>query len=146
MAIPILTPDEVHEFLHDKIENNYLLDGEEFSKTNIALAIELAVSQYNMIPPLGATDVSNFPSKALLMMGTCWMLFAGAAALLARNTMAYSDGGLTIPVEERAPLYLSLAAMYQESFQSSAKSLKIHLNMEDGWGEVRSDEASFPVW
>lgn len=146
MANPVLAPEEVHEFLHDRMENNHLLDGEEFSNTNIALAIELAISEYNLLPPLGGTDINNFPSKALLMSGTCWKLFAGAAALLARNTMAYSDGGLTIPIEERSPLYLSLAAMYQESFLSSAKSLKIHLNMEAGWGEVRSDEAAFPIW
>lgn len=146
MGIPVLTPEEVREFLHDKVENNHLLDEEEFSKTNIALAIELAISEYNYIPPIGGTDVNNFPSKALLMSGTCWKLFAGAAALLARNTMAYSDGGLTIPVEERAPLYMSLASMFQESFLSTAQKLKIHLNMEDGWGEVRSDEAAFPVW
>ena len=146
MSIAVLTPDEVRQFLADKMENNHLLDGEEFSRTSIALAIELAISEYNFMPPIGGTDITNFPSKTLLMSGTCWKLFSGASALLARNTMAYSDGGLTIPVEERAPLYMSLAAMFQESFLVSARALKTHLNMEDGWGEVRSDEAAFPVW
>ena len=144
----VITPDEVIEYLQDRVENNYLLSGPEFSPTQVALAIDLALSEWNVIPPLGLDSVDTFPSagKSILMSGVCWKLFEGAVALLARNTMEYSDGGLTVPVEERAPLYMQLAAMFQASFQSSASKLKIHLNLESGWGEVKSDESSFPIW
>lgn len=144
----VLTPDEVIEYLQDKVENNHLLSGPEFSATQISLAIDLAVSEWNVMPPLGVDTVDTFPfaAKSILMAGVCWKLFEGASALLARNTMQYSDGGLTVPIEERAPLYMSLAAMFQASFQSSARALKTHLNLESGWGQVLSDESSFPGW
>jgi hypothetical protein len=84
--------------------------------------------------------------KSILMEGTLWKMFSGASALLARNHMEYSDGGLTVPIEERMQLYTSLAGMYQESFLSSARAVKTHLNIEDGWDSVSSDQAGFPIW
>jgi len=143
-----LTVEEVQEFIQDKAEKNHLLDGEEFSPTQITLAMDLALSAWNMVTPLTADTQLSFPVqyKALLLEGTLWKLFAGQSALMARNTMAYSDGGLTIPVEEKFELYRALAGMYQASFLDAAQKVKIQNNMEAGWGEVRSDQANFPYW
>lgn len=143
-----LSVEEVKEYIEDKAEKNHLLDGEEFSPTQITLAMDLALSSWNMITPITSDTLQTFPAnnKSLLLFGTLWHLFSGAAALAARNTMAYSDGGLSIPVEEKFELYRSLAAMYQAYFQDSAQKVKIQNNMEAGWGEVRSDQANFPLW
>ncbi len=148
MPTPIVTPEEVQAYIKDHADNNHLLDGQEFSPLQINLAIDLAFSEWNMIPPLSADTPLTVDSKykSLFMSGTLYKLFAGASALLARNHMEYSDGGITIPIEERMQLYTALAAMYQTDFQSTAKGVKIHLNIEAGWGEVRSDQASFPTW
>jgi hypothetical protein len=145
-AVPLLTPDIVREYLRDSAGNNHLIDGEEFSDIVINLAMDLACSEYNLIPPGTAVDRFTFPNKALLMSGTLYKMFAGQSALLARNTMQYSDGGIQIPVEERFALYQSLAAMYQNDFQNGTRVLKTSINLENGWGEVRSDYASMPVW
>jgi hypothetical protein len=148
MSTPILTVEEVQEHIRDASENNHLIDGQEFSPTVINIAIKLAISEWNTIPPLSVASLESFPmgAKSVLMNGTLWKLFAGQAALLARNTMNYSDGGLQVPVEERFPLYIQMAAMYEQSFMNAAQRLKIHLNMEDGWGGVMSDESLFPIW
>lgn len=147
MAQPILTIEEVREFLQDRPENNLLLDNkEEFPSSMISLAIELAVSAYNALPPMSTVTSTTFPNKAILLTGTLYKLYAGQAALLARNTMNYSDGGLQIPIEERFSLYQSLAAMYQADFENSARSLKMHLNVEEGWGYVFSEYSNFPTW
>lgn len=146
MTQPVLTPEEVREHISDKIENNHLLSGEEFSNTRIDLAMSLAIDRFNMIPPVGAADIYTFPNKGILLYGTLALLFEGQAALLARNTMSYSDGGLTIPVEERAALYIQLATMYQQAFDVSARGLKAQRNIEDGWGGVSSDYSHFPTW
>lgn len=143
---PVLTVEEVQEYIRDRAENNHLVDGTEFTATVITLAMDLAVSAWNMVPPVSVSTVETFPSKALLMSGTLWKMFMGQAALLARNTMTYTDGGLQIPVEERFQLYQALAAMYGEDFQTQARALKTHFNIEEGWGEVGSDYASFPDW
>lgn len=147
MAIAqVLTIEEVREYTSDFTPNNFLIDGEEFTDTFITLSMELAVAEYNAIPPLSQTSLSMFPSKAVLMSGTIWKMMAGKALLLARNTMSYSDGGLQVPIEERAELYSSLAQQWQAQFKDSAAQLKKSLNMEAGYGSVRSDYSNFPLW
>lgn len=148
MSVPLITPDEVREFIADYVENNHLIDGVEFSDTRISLATELAVSEFNMIPPAQAVSVNTFirQGKSILMSGILWKLFSGQAAMLARNTMSYSDGGISLPIEERMQLYQSLAAMFQGEFMNSAQRLKQYLNLESGWGYVESDYANMPVW
>jgi hypothetical protein len=146
MTSPVLTPEEVREFISDKVESNHLLDGEEFTNTRIDLAIELAIGRFNMIPPVGSANIYMFPNKQILMYGTLAVLYEGQAALLARNHMSYSDGGISIPVEERMALYQQLAVMYGQAFETSARGLKIQMNLESGWGGVSSDYANFPLW
>lgn len=142
----VLTPQEVREYTSDYAQNNYLIEGEEMSDSFISLCMTLAADSFNAIPPIGNMGVQNFPSKAILLYGTLWHAYDGKALLLARNTMEYSDGGLQIPIEERAQLYKTLAAGFQQQFTDSATKLKIQLNMESGWGEVRSDLAVMPIW
>ena len=144
----LLSVTEVQTFIRDQAENNRLIDGEEFTPTLIELAKSLAISEWNMLPPVSFATEDSFPqqAKSLLMSGTLWKLFQGQAALKARNTMNYSDGGLQIPVEEQFQLYQSLASMWEQHFKSAAQALKIHLNIESGWGEVTSDYSQFPLW
>lgn len=142
----VLSPEEVREFIQDHVEKNRLLDGKEFENTQITLAIEMAVDRFNMFPPMSSATPQTFPSKTLLMYGTLSNLFAGQSALLARNHMSYSDGGITVAVEERMQLYTALAAMYDASFESSSKAIKIEQNMNEGWGSVSSDYANFPIF
>lgn len=141
-----LTPNEVRAYIHDYSENNRLIEGEEFSDDSIRLAMKLALSDYNTIPPLSSLSPKLFPSLSLLMYGTLGHLYLGKAANLARNTMAYSDGGLSIPVEERAELYMNLGNQYMAQFRDLATKLKIQQNVEAGFGAVSSDYRYFPLW
>jgi hypothetical protein len=142
----ILTVDEVREFISDYTPNNYLIDGEEMTNTFIKMCIGLGVDVYNNMTPVSRLSPDNFPSKSILLWGTLWQMYEGKAALLARNTMNYSDGGLQIPIEERFELYKNLAAGYHANFDSQARALKIQTNMESGWGGLGGDAAYFPIW
>lgn len=146
MAAPILTAEEVREFISDKVESNHLLDGTEFSNTRIDLAIEIALTKFNTIIPISSANIYTFPSKGVLLYGTLAALFEGQAALLARNHMSYSDGGVTVPVEERMALYRELAVSYGQLFDVSARAIKLQANIDDGWGSIGSDYARFPIW
>lgn len=141
-----LSVDEIREYVSDYAPNNYLIDGEEFSDTYITLCISLGVDGYNSMTPMSKFTELTFPSKGILLLATCWQMFLGKATLLARNTMQYSDGGLQIPIEERAELYMSISNNFRAQFREAAQALKIQQNMESGWGEVRSDEAMFIPW
>lgn len=142
----VLTPEEVQLFVQDRAENNHLLSGTEFSATAIRLSMDLAVDSFNSLPPKSGATLSDFPSKALLLYGTLWHLYSGQAALLARNTFEYNDGGVQIPIEERFQLYQALSGMYQANFYEAAKSIKLQSNIDEGWGSVRSDYAVLPIW
>lgn len=142
----VLTALEVREYIGDFAPNNYLIDGEEMSDTFIELCMSLAVEEFNAIAPLSMYNLSGFPSKAVLLQGTLWKAYDGKAALLARNTMAYSDGGLQVPLEERSELYANIAAKFGQQFMQSARTLKTNLNMESGWSDVGSDYRNFPLW
>lgn len=145
-AVELLSVLEVREFVSDYAPNNYLLSGEEFSDTFITLCRSLAVDEWNTIPPFSRNDLTNFPSKSILLYGTIWKAFEGKAALLARNTMSFSDGGLQVPIEERSELYRGLAQQFQTNFTNAATKLKIQINMEAGWSEISSDYACMPSW
>lgn len=145
-SAPVLTPEEVQVYIQDVPDKNHLLDGTEFNPTQIALSIDLAISEFNMVQPPSSHDLTNFPNKAILMNGTLAKLYAGQAALLARNMMNYTDGGLQIPVEERYAFYVELSARYASEFLRAAQAYKISTNMEAGWGGVASDYSSFPSW
>ena len=143
MATP-LSEKEVREYVSDYAVNNYLIDGEEFSETFITLCMSLCIDTFNNLTPVSRFTDATFPSKTVLLMGTCYHMYQGKAMLLARNTMQYQDGGLTIPIEERAELYKSLSEGFRGEFLEAAKALKIQANMESGWGAIYSDESFFP--
>ena len=142
----ILTAQEVREFVVDKIENNYLVSGEELSDTQINIAMELTLADWNSTPPTAANSLDNFPYKHILMSGTLYRCFMGLAALLARNTFAFTDGGLSIPLEERFQLYQALSGMFQGEYNATMAKVKININMEEGWGDLGSDYSRFPLW
>lgn len=141
-----LTPQDIRNFLRDTKENNHLLDDIENPDSIIRLSMDLAISDFNAIPPKSNFALTGFEYKTVLLYGTCWQLFLGLMALAARNTMSYSDGGLDIPIEERFPYYAQMAQMYQQMYQSLAKPVKIQLNMESCWDSISSDYATFPAW
>lgn len=142
----VLPIEKVREFISDYPEENLLLDKQEFTDTFMELSMELAVSEYNSLSPKSGFTEETFPSKSILMLGTLWQMYTGKVALMARNHMSYSDGGLQIPIEEKFELYRNLADSYGTQFMTAASRLKGSMNMENGWGEVRSDEAMFPIW
>lgn len=137
---------EVREYVSDYPSENLLLDREEFSDTFIALCMEMASEDYNSMSPMTSYTTANFPSKSLLLLGTCWKMYNGKMALLARNHLSYSDGGLQIPIEERYELYKSLADSYGAQYKETAGKLKISQNIDGGWDYVGGDDGLLPYW
>lgn len=148
MSTPALTVVELRTYLSDLPECNLLLDKEEFGNVQLKLAIDLAISEFNLTAPVTAFTLETFPLryKSLLMSGALYKLFLGASALSARNTLSYSDGGLQVPIEEKFAMYQSLAQMFQADFTAQTRLLKNQMNYESGWGYVSSDAAHLPGW
>ena len=142
-----LTAQQIRDYLGDNVDNNHLLDGNEFPDSAVNLAMMLAADSYNIMPPAGNDTTLENMSATLLLFGTIWHLYNGrAVAISARNQMSYSDGGLTVPIEERYQFYVQMAQTYEQQFKSMATAAKVSNNMEAGWGQVRTDYATFPTW
>lgn len=143
----VITIAEIRNFITDSPNANLLIDNaNEFGDSTITLAIDLAISTFNTMPPSSGYDVVTFPSKSVLLYGSLAKLFEGAAALAARNHLSYSDGGVTLPIEEKYPMYIQLASSFNQLFLKEATNLKIQMNLENGWGEVGSDYRRFPMF
>ena len=155
MAVTV-TPEDIRRYIRDRVDVNYLLDNEtQFSDDRINNAIELVISDINIMPPLTGYDtLAEIPkvAKSLVVIGTLKHLFYGEAGLAARNQMSYSDGGLTVPIEERFQYWLTLAQQYEQTFNNTLKQWKVASNMDgtlngnSSWGEIRSDFSKFPRW
>lgn len=141
-----LTPNKIREYISDYPDTNLLLDKEEFSDTYIELCMDLALSEYNTMTPRTNYNLDIFPSMSLLLLGTVWQMYLGRSTMMARNQLSYTDGGLQIPVEEKYELYANIANSFGNLFRETASKLKVNLNIEGGWGEVRSDESTFPLF
>lgn len=142
----VLSPEYVRAYLQDAAANNYLLEGVQFEDSQIFEAQNLAIDFFNVTTPISNYDQTNFPNKSLLLFGTLWHLYVGAAARAARNTMSYSDAGLQIPIEERYEMYTNMANEYRSVFLQSSKDFKVQMNVESGWGWIPSDYARMPGW
>lgn len=141
-----ITPQEIRDYLADSPENNHLIDGEEFTDARILIAMKMALSTFNSTPPISIKlQVQQMPAD-ILLYGTLWHLYNGQMALAARNQMSYSDGGLTVPIEERYQFFVQMAQMYENQFTQAIKAYKVSMNMDSGWGEIRTDYATFPIW
>lgn len=145
-STPVLSTQQVSDYIQDTPLTNYLLDGNEFSPSRIDISIQLAISAANALPPKTTFDIFNFPHIELLMTGTLWKLCEGQAAFFARNSLPYSDGGVTINLEERQEAYLAMARGYQTRFMEGVALMKQELNLEAGWGILPSDFGSFPYF
>jgi len=131
-----LTADDVQLYCKDSPEFNILLEGEEQSSPDlINLAMRMAVSSFNAVPPFTTYTVENFPSDALLMDGTLYCLANSEAERQLRNQINFNIQGGQASVDDKHPQYLSLATFYKTLFDQKTVVMKQYLNTESAWGE-----------
>ena len=127
---------EVRRHMRDFADLNELIDGEESGDRMILLELAQTLSDYNSIPPLiTPAEFGTFPSRFLLLKGTVYNLLDSANLLLARNSLAYSDGGLSVSdVEERYRKYAEIATRGKEWWEARVTRFKIAANLAEAIG------------
>ena len=137
-----LTVAQIRDYVRDKSDLNILLEGrEQSSDTDIALAMQLAVSAVNLYPPVTSYQVETVPNDALLLYGTLEHLANMEAERQLRNQVNYSAQGLNAGIDDKMAQYNTLAAYYRSLFERELTRFKQFLNMELAWGEVHSPYA-----
>lgn len=143
MAISITRPEfilKVRQFLLDKAANNRLIRDIESDDDTINLAIDLAIDDWNVTPPLiGNTAFATFPSEGLLMQGTVIIILTSQGILQTRNRLPYNSGGITVDTFSKGPDYQNWMGMFLQAYSTQKKNYKISQNLERGWGGYRSN-------
>ncbi len=128
----------VRLYMRDFPELNRLCQGYENSPRMIAWAIVDALDDWNTTPPfIGSASIDSFPSRSLLCRGTVIALLESVAMLQMRNQISFSDGGITVSVNDKAPMIMQWLSMMKSNYEDKKVKMKSSMNVEmamDGFG------------
>ena len=129
----------VREDLEDFPASNEQLDfEEEFGPKAIQRALEKALSRFNrMAPNIGDYGFAAFPAPGLLVDMAIIALMQRAVFKRARNTLSYSDAGLSID-DQNWQAYRAILNDMMASVMPEAKEIKAAINITRGFGSVSS--------
>jgi hypothetical protein len=126
--------NQVRSFLRDYPELNRLIAGVEHSNRQIVWAIMDALDDFNSEPPFTNFGLGSFPSKSMLIRATTCSLLESVGLLQTRNHLQFSDGGLTVGVNDKTPFIQSWLQIFRNSYEEKKKKLKVAYNIESAWG------------
>jgi hypothetical protein len=142
----------VRMFLRDFAELNQLIRGEESSDRMIAWATMDFLSDFNGTPPFsmfGLEDLFSYNLQSLAVRGTIITLLQSLMVLYARNHLPFSDGGLSVNLNDKAPLIQSMLALFQAAYEQNKRMVKTAINvariMDSGPSGVHSDYLALSV-
>jgi len=141
-----LTVDMIRQFLRDVPDKNILLDDIEFADRDINLAIQLATSMYNSMPPATNLESVQIPIY-ILLLGVCYFLLNSEGVRQLRNQITAQDGNIApVGIDEKEALYRTWAGNFKQEFTYTAQRYKTSQNMEDCYGTFGSGYSWVGRW
>ncbi len=117
----VVTIPEIRYHLTDTCaQQNELLDAFEYSDSDIINGIHNCVEYFNGF--LGGRGLKytpiNFPrdGRYFLKQGVCAFLLRARAVILARNTLPFNAGGVSIDDQNKSKIYLELASIFNRDW------------------------------
>jgi hypothetical protein len=137
----------LRKFLRDIDELNKLLEGKESSDSQLRMAVEDALDDWNNTPPLIAkVTLESHPSPRLLLRGAAIEVLMSAGIFYSRNRLNYSDGGITVAVYDKAQDYQSWANQFVADYERKKIEVKKAINISQGWGGLQSEYREINTW
>lgn len=131
---------EVRMFLRDYAQENELLDAVDFDGSEIAMAADLCVCEWNELPPPDGTQYTtqSFPFRRHWLIGICSYLFSIAADHYARNMLpGQQAGGISIDDKNKAQMYTQKSMLARQEWQSFVRERKMIDSVNrGGYGEI----------
>lgn len=124
----------VRAYMRDYPELNRLIAGEESSNRQIAWAILDTLDDYNTTPPFTRFGINDFPSRSLLLRGVVCTLLESIGLLQTRNHLQFSDGGITVGVNDKTPFIQAWIQLFRGAYEDKKLKLKVAYNIEAAWG------------
>lgn len=123
----------VRLWMRDFAELNLLVRGEESSDRMILFAIGDFLSDFNGTPPfsnMALADLFARNQQSLALRGTVISLLQGVMLIQARNHLPFSDGGLSLQINDKAPLIQSILQLLQAQYEQNKRMVKTAINIE----------------
>jgi hypothetical protein len=118
-----------------------LIDTVTFDNAEIAACIRRPVDYFNEINPpiLQRFSTQDFPFRYYWLEGIKVSLFRLAAEYYRKNHLQYQAGGVAVDDLNKANDYEAIANAIWQEFTAWARSKKVALNLNEGWGVAESE-------
>jgi len=123
----------VRLFTRDFSELNLLIRGEESSDRMVAWATVDFLSDFNGTPHLtnySLDDLFSLNLQSFCVRGTVISLMQSLMIFYARNHLPFSDGGLSVSINDKAPIIQSMLGLFQSAYEQQKRLVKTSLNVE----------------
>lgn len=128
----------VRSHARDLPELNRLVRGVESTDRQIAWAIVDAVSEFNGTPHFTSFSLDELLHKgqySLMLRLTLISLIESVALLQTRNHLNYSDGGISVGVNDKTPMLMNWLNLFKSETQQKLQRVKVAINIESVLGE-----------
>jgi len=128
--------EDLRTFLRDKPEFNRILenrDNKELGDDELALALRLALSDFNTTPPLSTDTFNTIPEVAVLFGGMVMAMHILGLGHT-RNEFNYTSGGVTVRVFDKTPHYMNWINRISANYEALKSNYKISRNIEAAIG------------
>lgn len=125
-------------YLRDFKDLNRLLeaqDGLEHTEDQLDLAIRMALSDWETTPPIPAMP----PPYKLLIMGSAIEAIDSVIMFYTRNQFAYNDGGIQVPIEDKAPGFTNVVERLKRDYETKKIQYKMYINATGAYGSIESE-------
>ncbi len=133
-AIFLAHIQSVRLFTRDFPELNLLTRGEESGDRMVAWATADFLSDFNGTPPftgLSLEDLAMRNLQNLCVRGTVITLMQSTMILHARNFLPFTDGGMSIQINDKAPMLQSMIGLFQSVYEQQKRLVKTAINIEE---------------
>lgn len=123
----------VRLWMRDFAELNLLIRGEESSDRMIAFAAYDFLSDFNGTPPFtgySLEELFSLNQQSLCIRGTAISLLQSVMLIHVRNHLPFSDGGLSIQINDKAPLIQSILQLLQAQYEQQKRLVKTAVNIQ----------------
>lgn len=125
---------KIRRFMRDNPYLNRLTNGYESSDEDIMDAIEDAIDDFNHTPPfISKYSLSNPPPLYILKRGVVICLLESVGLLNTRNSLQFSDGGITISTN-KTPEIQAWLSLFTNKYEQKKRDWKTSVNIEDALG------------
>lgn len=137
----------VRFFMRDHPQLNRLVKGQEHSNRMIAWGIMDFLSDFAGTPPnLGyytLEQMFDMHYQSFALRGTAVALLQSLGILQTRNQLQFSDGGISVGVSDKAPMWMQWIRDFQTKYEQEKVQRKVALNIQSIMGAFSGVHSEF---